>query len=48
VVAVVFFPSLACGKGYDGPGIYLVSSGGTPVRAIVKGRDIRGAALWTS
>ena len=47
-LAVVFLPSLACGKGYEGPGIYFVSTGGKPVRAIVKGRDIRGAALWTN
>jgi hypothetical protein len=47
-LAVVFLPSLACGKGYDEPGIYLVSRAGKPVRAIVKGRTIRGAALWTS
>lgn len=46
-LAVVFLPSLACGRGYHGPGIYLVTSGGKPVRPIVKGRDIRGAALWT-
>ena len=47
-LAVAFLPSGACGKGYEGPGIYLVSTDGMPVRAIVKGRDIRGAALWTS
>ena len=47
-LAVVFLPSLACGRGYDEPGIYLVSPDGKPVRAIVKGRTIRGAALWTS
>jgi hypothetical protein len=46
--AVVFLPTGACGRGYDGPGIYLVSTDGKPLRAIVKGRDIRGAALWTS
>jgi hypothetical protein len=46
-LAVVFLPSLGgCGKGYEGPGVYLVSTDGTPVRAIVKGRGIRGAALW--
>ena len=45
-LAVVFFPNRACGTGYGGPGIYLVSTDGKPVRAIVKGRDIRGAALW--
>ena len=45
-LAVVFFPNGACGTGYGGPGIYLVSTDGKPVRAIVKGRDIRGAALW--
>lgn len=47
-LAVVFLPSLACGRSYGGPGIYLVATGGKPVRPIVKGRDIRGAALWTS
>jgi hypothetical protein len=46
--AVVSLPSLGCGGGYDGPGVYLVSTAAKPLRAIVKGRDIRGAQLWTS
>ncbi|MDQ5821739.1 MAG: hypothetical protein M3540_09875 [Actinomycetota bacterium] len=46
-LAVVSLPALACGRGYDGPGIYLVSTDGKPVRAITRGADIRGAMLWT-
>jgi hypothetical protein len=47
-LAVVSLPSLACGKGYDGPGIYLVTADGKPVRAIAKGVNIRGAMLWSA
>lgn len=47
-LAVVSLPTLACGGDYAGPGIYLVSTAAKPLRAIVEGRDIRGAQVWSS